>query len=367
MYLKQLHVHGLRNLKHIELSLSPQVNLFHGANGSGKTSLLEAIFLLGRGRSFRSRILNTVINTQEQVCTAYGLRESSGVSTPIGVSRGRQGDFLFKINGQQIAAASALAEALPLLLLNAEGFDLIGGGPQYRRRFIDWGVFHVEHNYRHLMQRYQRVLKQRNSLMRHDRIDEQVLAVWDAEFVELAQQIDCLRKVYLQELLPIVRKIACELSEDLGDVDYSVFPGWDETKDLSEVLLTDRPRDRHLKTTHHGPHRADLRIRIKKQNAADILSRGQLKILAISMQIAQGYLFNNKTGRSGLYLIDDLPAELDIKHRRQVCERLAVLGAQIFVTGVEREGLLNLWSDSANDMKLFHVEQGCIREDRYTG
>ncbi|WP_438957592.1 DNA replication/repair protein RecF [Porticoccus sp.] len=366
MYLKQLHVHGLRNLKHIQLSLSPQVNLFHGPNGSGKTSILEAIFLLGRGRSFRSRVLNTVINTQEQVCTAYGLRESAGVSTPIGVSRGRQGDFLFKINGQQISAASALAETLPLLLLNAEGFDLIGGGPQYRRRFIDWGVFHVEHNYKQLVRRYQRVLKQRNSLMRHDRIDEQMLAVWDTEFVDLAQQINTSRNTYLNDLLPIVKQVACELSEDLGDVDFAVHPGWDEAVGLAEVLLKDRPRDRLLKTTHHGPHRADLRIRIKKQNVSDILSRGQLKVLATAMQVAQGYLFYNKTGRSGLYLIDDLPAELDIKHRQQVCEKLSALGAQIFVTGVERGDLLNLWSESTRDLRLFHVEQGSVREEHCT-
>lgn len=363
MYLKQLHVHGLRNLKHIQLSLSPQVNLFHGANGSGKTSLLEAIFLLGRGRSFRSRILNTVINPQEQACTAYGMRESSGISTPIGVSRSLQGEFLFKINGQQVAAASALAEALPLLLLNAEGFDLIGGGPQFRRRFIDWGVFHVEQNYRLLMQRFQRVLKQRNSLMRHDRMDEEILAVWDAEFVDLAQQINASRNGYLNELLPIVRQVASELSEDLGGVNYTVYPGWDESRDLLEVLRTDRSRDRHLKTTHHGPHRADLRIRIKKQNAGDILSRGQLKVLATAMQIAQGYLLHTKTGRSGLYLIDDLPAELDMKHRQLVCEKLSALGGQVFITGVERRDLLNLWSESASDLRLFHVEQGCVREE----
>ena len=366
MYLKQLHVHGLRNLKHIQLTLSPQVNLFHGPNGSGKTSILEAIFLLGRGRSFRSRVLNTVINTQEQVCTAYGLRESSGVSTPIGVSRGRQGDFLFKINGQPIAAASALAETLPLLLLNAEGFDLIGGGPQYRRRFIDWGVFHVEHNYKQLVRRYQRVLKQRNSLMRHDRIDEQLLAVWDTEFVDLAQQINTSRNAYLNDLLPIVKQVACELSEGLGDVDFIINPGWDEAVGLPEVLHKDRPRDRLLKTTHHGPHRADLRIRIKKQNVSDILSRGQLKVLATAMQVAQGYLFYNKTGRSGLYLIDDLPAELDIKHRQQVCEKLSALGAQIFVTGVERRDLLDLWSETTSEFRLFHVEQGSVREEHCT-
>jgi len=365
MPLTKLDVCGLRNLKPIQLHLSTTFNLLYGSNGSGKTSLLEAAFLLGRGRSFKNRQIQAVINESQAECTVFGLStEPSGREIPLGVTRYRQGSGIFKVGGVSVNTASSLAEALPILLINQDGFNLLEGSPQHRRRFLDWGVFHVEQGYQRQFQRFQRTLKQRNSLLRHVRIDTDLLATWDKELVDSAELITAERKGYLERLLPVLNDVLQELSPELQGVRFALFKGWDEDKTLSEILLEDRSRDQQFKTTHHGPHRADLRIRIDRHNASDVLSRGQLKILAIAMLVAQGYLYHQKTGRHGLYLIDDLAAELDLRHRMLVTRLLGRLGAQVFITGVDKHVLLGLWEGSPPQaIKLFHVEQGEITEE----
>jgi DNA replication and repair protein RecF len=362
MYLQKLDVHGLRNLRQIQLSLSPGANLLYGSNGSGKTSVLEALYLLGRGRSFRTRTLSPVINQNDDNCTVFGLLQKEGKEIPMGVSRSRQGDFLFKVDGEPVTSASSLAEAMPLLILNSDSFHLLDGGPQFRRQFIDWGVFHVEHNYRNTWQRFRRALKQRNSLLRRDRIDEALLVVWDAEFVSLAEQINDYREQYLADLIPRISEVLAELSP-LEGFEFKHYAGWDTTKNLTDVLLADRQRDLQGKTTHHGPHRADLRVRFSKQPANDLLSRGQIKILVTAMQVAQGYLYHEKTGCQCLYLLDDLPSELDIEHRRKVGELLYRLGAQAFITGVVREDLRSSWPEDDKNIRMFHVEHGRIAQE----
>lgn len=362
MHLNKLDVHGLRNLRDIQLSFSPGANLFYGTNGSGKTSLLEAIHLLGRGRSFRTRTLNPVINQDEDSCTVFGLLENENRNIPIGVSRSRQGDFQFKVNGECINSASSLAEAMPLLVLNSESFNLLDGGPQHRRQYVDWGVFHVEHKYRKIWQSFRRALKQRNSLLRHDRIDSAQIDVWDTEFIALAEQIDQHRELYLEELIPRIQWVISELSPMEG-FEFKYYAGWDKTKPLADILTSDRQRDILAKTTGHGPHRADLRVRYNKQVANDVLSRGQVKILVTAMQIAQGFLFHDRTGCQCLYLLDDLPSELDLQHREKVGELLSRLGAQTFITGVVREDVLSTWPKQSEQTSMFHVEHGGITQE----
>ncbi|WP_461519118.1 DNA replication/repair protein RecF [Porticoccus sp.] len=363
MPLTKLDVFGLRNLKSVQLTLSPAVNIFYGNNGSGKTSLLEAVFLLGRARSFRSRILQSVINADEHQCTVFGLTQNLGSAMPVGVTRNRQGGGVFKVGGQAVSAASSLAEALPLLLINQDSFNLLEGSPQHRRRFVDWGVFHVEHGCQQLVQRFQRILKQRNSLLRHDRIGSDLLGVWDQEFEDVACAITTARENYLQQLLPIIRRVLSELSPTLEYVDFELYAGWDNTKPLSSILETDRRRDQQFKTTHHGPHRADLKIRFERHMANEHLSRGQIKILAIAMLLAQGYLFHQRTGRHCVYLVDDLAAELDVHHKKLVGKLLLDMGAQVLITGTDMTLLRDIWTElQPEQIKVFHVEHGQIHE-----
>lgn len=364
MHLDKLDIQGLRNLNHVNLDLSPGVNLFWGGNGSGKTSVLEAIYILSRGRSFRTRNLRAAINHQAPVFTCFGLLSRPGSSSlPLGVSRERSGKMTFKVAGEQIRTASRLAENLPTQLFNSDSFLLLEGSPAYRRRFIDWGVFHVEQSYRDLWVRFQKCLKHRNSLLRHGRIDRLELSVWDREFARLSVLVTRCREEYLEGLLPLVDRTVRRLGLP-GKISFSFNPGWDVNKPLEEVVLPEsHERDRHFGRTHMGPHRSDLKVYWDGRPATDVMSRGQTKILVTALKMAQGFHYRHATGRQCLYLLDDLPAELDADYRKRVGEMLQELGGQVFITGVDKADLERSWPTPTRESfptAVFHVEQGNI-------
>jgi DNA replication and repair protein RecF len=366
MHLQRLAITGLRNLDAVDIALLPGANFFYGANGSGKTSILEAIYLLSRGRSFRTRNLRSVINYHQKDCTCFGalMDENGSGAIPIGVNRNSDGDFTFRIAGEQVRTASQLSELLPVQLLNSDSFQLVDGSPVHRRGFLDWGVFHVEHDYRHLWARFQRCLKHRNSLLRHGRIDPLHLAVWDKEFVQVSEQIAELRSQYLDELLPVFADIGSQLGVVEG-LKLNTTAGWDRTVGLETLLQEGLERDRKVGHTQAGPHRADIRIQVEGKPAAELLSRGQAKILVIALKIAQGFLLKQNRGRQCIYLLDDLPAELDASHRHKVGALLQKMGVQVMITGVDRTDLEASWPESNGAdrlVRVFHVEHGRVQD-----
>jgi len=362
MFLQKLSIHGVRNIRHAELNLSPRANLFFGMNGSGKTSVLESIHLLSRGRSFRSRHLKDLISRGQQDCTVFGSVKDSArnTSTSIGVRRDLNSKFVFKVDGELVNSASRLSQTLPLQLLNADSFDLLTGPPAIRRAFVDWGVFHVEHGFRQDWATLQRCLKQRNSLLRHAKIDPLQLSIWDKEFCALAERVSSARQAYLARLMPILNQVA----EELGlaeDISFQLYCGWKEDLPLLEQLKASLQRDRKAGFTQVGPHRAELKILTGGSLAANILSRGQAKMLVSALKLAQGKLFYRDAGHNCLFLLDDLPSELDAIHREKLGNMLFDMGVQMFLTGVELNDIKGLWgSRLPEEHQMFHVEQGGI-------
>lgn len=360
MYIKKLDVHRLRNLERVQLSFCPSANLIYGINGSGKTSLLEAIYLLGRGRSFRSRNIRSVIQHEAADCVVFGILHAPEEQRdiPVGVQRTSKGEFQFKVDGAPVASASDLVEELPLQLLNSDSFGLLEGGPLNRRQFLDWGVFHVEHTYPALWKAYQRCLKHRNSLLRRDRIDGSELALWDSEFARLGEQVHEARKRYLGAFKPVFERVLGELS-DVPGISFGYQPGWDHQAPLLDVLKAGIDRDQRTRTSNYGAHRADLRIKASGRSANEVLSRGQIKTVVCAMRIAQGYLYHQVTDKQCVYLLDDLPSELDAEHRRRVGRLLQELGAQVFITGVFQDDLRASWPNEG-EVAMFHVEHGVV-------
>lgn len=351
----------MRNIQSATLpDLSP-INIFYGSNGAGKTSVLESIHLLSTARSFRSHKLKPLINSDMDSCVSYGEVDILGSGyQPVGVQRFRSSSSpaVIKVAGKAVKSASALAENLPIQTLNSDSFKLLDGSPAIRRQFLDWGVFHVEHAFHPLWVDTQRCLKQRNSLLRHDRIDDSQLSVWTEEFIALAMKLDALRAQYFEQLVPVFNDTLDKLV-DIEGLKLTYYRGWDREKSLAEVVASNRNREVEQGFTVSGPHRCDLRLRYRAQNAADLLSRGQQKLVVCALRVAQGYLLSKETGRSCVYLVDDLPAELDKYHRTALCKLLEELQCQIFITCVDNKDLSECWSKDAS-IKMFHVEQGSI-------
>lgn len=364
--LLSVDVHGVRNLVSGRLELDADVCLFTGSNGSGKTSVLEAVWMLASGRSFRTRALRSVISYDSDELTVAGqVVRTGGGRERIGVTRRRDGSTDLRVAGERVGATSELARRLPVQLVNPESIELVVGAPAVRRRFLDWGTFHVEHDFLDVWKRFQRALAQRNALLRQvgraGGRDEE-FEFWEALFAETALRLHQQRTDYIELL---VRPLQENLAKLGGNPDIRVRyqAGWDALDDEAALrlrLAEQRAGDRELGYTRGGPQRADLKLQINGRGAADALSRGQQKVLACALLLAQGQVFADQTGTRSVYLVDDLPAELDRVHRVRMGRALAALPAQVLVTAVQADLVLDGLA-AERPVRMFHVEQGRIQ------
>jgi DNA replication and repair protein RecF len=362
--LTKLAITNFRNIDTAELNPSLGFNLFYGVNGSGKTSVLEAIHLLALGRSFRSHLQKPVIKDGETTAIVYG--ETSEVQT-LGVQRFLRGSQIIHLNGKKPDSVAALTRSLPLQLINSTTFQILEGGPRERREFLDWGVFHVEHPFFAHWRNAKIALVNRNSLLREGANSAEV-EPWSIALAKSALQIDLLRSAYVAALkIELQALIETLLSQELSrKFQFSYWRGWDPDLELFQQMETDMAKDRRYGFTTSGPHKADLYFQFDGVHAADLLSRGQLKLFICALKIAQSRLLYRSTERHCVFLIDDLPAELDSINREKICVLLAELQDQIFISSIEEGSLLPQIlsaSDSReSQVQVFHVKHGTIND-----
>lgn len=362
MSIQKLNVMDIRNLKSISFQPSPVINLFVGLNGSGKTSILEAIHMLALARSFRTSKIKPVIRAGHEKYTIFGVIDSFkyASSLSVGVSRGLYDAMSqIRVAGEVVKSSSELARLIPIQVINPDTFRLLEGSPKLRRGFMDWGLFHVKHKvFFPAWKRMQKALKQRNHLLRHGRVTSAEISPWNHEFIQAALLIDKLRYSYIDQLLPYFNQMLKALCR-LDQVKINYYRGWDKDQELSTILDKGLAKDTLSGYTHSGPQRADLRVKVGKINALDRLSRGQIKLLVCALKLAQGHLLSDVTGNKCIFLIDDLVSELDIRHQRALCHLLQEMKNQVFITCVEEKALADFWLPNI-DYKVFHVKQGTV-------
>ena len=354
MLLQQLSIQGLRNLKPVKLDFA-QLNVIYGDNGSGKTSVLEAIHYLALGRSFRTHLASRVINYDSDDFILFGRTQGHA----IGLQRFRQGDVTIKIDGQKAKKLTELLDHLPLQLITPESFDLLTGGPKNRRQFVDWGVFHMEPDFFAIWNKCKRLLKQRNSLLKR-KASYKEISYWDRELVQYSQQLSELRNRYINSFNRVLQGIIERFLPDI-EITVSYSQGWDKKSDLTQLLEKNYPRDLALGYTTAGPHKADLRLRCGKIPVDDALSRGQLKLLVCALRIAQGVHLNTQVDKQTIYLVDDLSSELDQQKRQVLIDQLVDTNAQLFLSVIDSDQIKQQTSKYQTNM--FHVEHGVITQD----
>jgi DNA replication and repair protein RecF len=355
--INKLQITQFRNIGQETMFPAHSVNIITGENGSGKSSILEAIHVLGLGRSFRNTQQTPLIQQGSRECTVFGVLDS-GIS--LGASRSLDDQPQVRVNGDKATSSAELASHLPFQLLNSDAFRLLEGGPKTRRQFIDWGVFHVEHRFHQHWREFKRCLQQRNALLKKKAPRVQIIP-WTEEFVRHAEIIDQQRKRYLDQFLPVLEVMLKELIH-IENLSFSYYRGWGE-EGLAEALDRNLERDTSIGHSGPGPQRADLKIKMGNQYADDILSRGQQKLLVSAMKLAQGAYLAETSSQRCMFLIDDLPAELDKANRIKVCKLLKQLGGQLFITGTHDQELLDTIQESGftdTEYKLFHVKHGRI-------
>lgn len=361
--LLSLEIQNVRNLKQVKLDCAPGFNLVQGINGSGKTSLLEAIHLLGLARSFRTHIAKRVIQYDTEQFSVFGRLKVADRNNPmpIGIARSRDGQAQLRLDGEAAEGAAALAEYLPLQLIHPNSHHLLEEGPKLRRQFLDWGVFHVEHGFLPAWQQFNRLLKQRNAALRMGAQSAQIQH-WNEGLVPLAESLDEMRRKYIAAFTPVFLAISTDLQSLGDDVSLSYERGWPADTPLAELLEANIDKDSERGYTYYGPQRADLSIRVGGILAQHRVSRGQQKLLVCALRLAQGMLLKELTGKSCLYLVDDLAAELDSVHLQRIVQRLSNLESQVFITGVDTDPLSQLLNKMDVSHTMFHVEHGVIEE-----
>ncbi len=354
MTIERLDIQHLRNISRARLEFGGQFNVITGINASGKTSLLEAIYLLGTGRSFRTNRLQHIIQTEnEQFTVSTRLRSEGGALITTGMALNKKGRIL-RVDGKNARSSAQLAELLPLQLINQQSFNLIDEGPAYRRKFLDWGVFHVEHGFFSVWQRYTRALKQRNAALKSGNQDTRA---WEREMSGAAVHLHEMRQAYIDALRPLLQQSVLDMLE-IDDISLDYRPGWDIEQSLADILVQETEQDRRQGFTRYGPQRADLVFKRSGVAAKERLSRGQQKLLVSALVLGQARLLATKQARRSTVLIDDITAELDSTHCARLMAALAETGAQLVVTAIDAETVPLVENI---DTRMFHVEHGIVK------
>lgn len=337
----------------LKMECHPEINVIIGPNGSGKTSLLEAIYLLSRGKSFRTAKRQSLWRRGGDGFSLHAM-----MSSPLGRTieltlNASATSWCFRLQGEPVKALSELPSLLPVQLLDPRTMPLISGSPAERRRFLDWGLFHVEPTFHAHWRTYQRALDQRNAALRAGS-PSLVLTGWEQAMIRHGLALSELRSTYISHLLPLIKPCLDKL-DCPGELECRYHPGWPREKSLEEALLSSRSRDRAQGFSSVGPHRADLLIRVDGHTAFQHMSRGEEKRWTYALLLAQVSHLHMTTGQRPIILIDDPVSELDQSHWQRLSRLLAELPAQRFVTLIDPAH-----ADPYIGGALFHVEQGVL-------
>ncbi len=353
MWVRHLRLCNIRNLVDVTMAPSQEWNILYGDNGAGKTSVLEGLSMLGRGRSFLTARTEPLIRTGHESLTAFcRVVNSAGAEHSVGMERGHQTARLH-LDGAKHRELSGVVRLVPLQVLTPRSHELVEGPAGRRREFLDWGVFHVEHAFQGAWQRYHKALRQRNASLR---MAAAKVNVWDHELTSQAARIDRWRADYVSSFMPHFQRVVDELGL-APEVSVSYFRGWADGVELADRLREGTGEDRRRGYTSAGPHRADLRISVGKQRAALVISRGQQKLVVAALHLAQARVYAESRGETSIILLDDVASELDANKRLRLLEILGEMPVQTFISCI---GANDVRVPATKDRRMFHVEHGRV-------
>ncbi|MCP5447164.1 MAG: DNA replication/repair protein RecF [Chromatiaceae bacterium] len=347
-----IRINDFRNLTDCELKPDSTMNFIYGGNGSGKTSLLEAIYILSRGRSFRDKQLQNGVQIGKNSFTLFGIKTEQNKNKTIGINYSKKGANI-RIEGERVSKLSVLARETPIHIITPRSQEIIENGSGIRRRFLDWGVFHVEPLFQHFLSRYHRALAQRNSALREN---SSSVALWNRELVESGVKVAEYRKNYFQQL-KLMFEEQLRLLDTSIELEMVLYGGWTSNKGLQEVLQDNFSGDEKCKYTRMGPHRADIIFKVKNFKLSKLASRGQIKLAVFGLFFAQANLIKSLSNKESILLVDDLSSELDNKNVDRLIDLMLSQKKQIFISTTDQKIRI-----PTNEGKMFHVEHGLVEE-----
>jgi len=370
--INRIFLNNFRNLDNQTVELGAPIAILTGANGAGKTSFLEAVYTVLNGKSFRSSQTDNIVSlgcSDRSFLIRAEIVRTRNEAITLAIKKSSTEKYIAKIDSDLVESISQLALVCPTQIVEPKSFNLLDGGAGKRRRFLDWGVFHVEHNFSHAWKHYLSCLKQRNALLKTSRLDSSLLKSWDQQLALYGATIANDRahcfSLFKEELGAVLEDLLPH--HVVGKLEFSLYQGWSTELGLLDALTKSGSKDIKTKTTNVGPHRADVKIKYQGLPAVEGLSRGQQKLLALAFQLAYVGLVAKKSNASPLLLLDDVCSELDDVNSGKLFRFLSDHQVNVIATAVDPEGIKRVLTGTnlVDKARMFHVEHGKISTLEY--
>ena len=356
MPITKISINNFRCFKNLELSLSPGINFFFGSNGSGKTSILESVFIFSSGKSFKSSNLTPLINYDNDKFTLKGFDNKKGYIVEIEKSKNKT--ISISLNNNK-TNTSKLVKEFPCTPIHNNTFSFADASPDFRRKLVDRSIFIAEDNFSKVWFSFYRSLRQRNFLIKNNRISD--IYNWNTKLTDEAEKLTKYRKDFFEKTLNEFYLLINLLKpEDVFDffnfIKIEFSQGWSPEKSYLDVLNENKDIDIKRRSTTSGPHKSDIKFFINDIDARQILSRGEQKFFSIIWSCAQHEVLKKYYEIDATLLIDDIKSELDERVFKLFGDLLNHINTQVIFSCID-DCFSSKITSSFNEFKKFHVEQ----------
>ena len=364
MILKRISILNYKNLEQVELTFSPKLNCFLGQNGMGKTNLLDAVYFLSFCKSAGNPIDSQNIRHDADFFVIQGFYEAAGGTLEevyCGMKRRQKKQF--KRNKKEYTRLSDHIGFLPLVMVSPADTELIAGGSDGRRRFMDVVISQYDKEYLDALIRYNKALVQRNTLLKSEQpVEDELFVVWEEMMAKAGEVVYRKREAFVNEFIPIFQSFYSFISQDREQVGLSYRSHARDTS-LLEVLRESRERDRIMGFSLKGIHKDDLEMLLGDFPIKREGSQGQNKTYLVALKLAQFDFLHRAGNTVPLLLLDDIFDKLDASRVEQIVKLVAGdRFGQIFITDTNREHLDNILHKVGGDYRMFRVDQGMVSE-----
>ena len=341
MWIKKIKIKNFRNYESEEINLEKNINIFYGQNAQGKTNIIESIFLCSLGKSFRTKKDKEMIKLNEQNAVVEVEYEKSDRDGKIKIEIGNKKNIY--LNGIKIKKLSELLGNLNIVIFTPDDINILKGGPQNRRRFLDIMISQLRPNYMHILNLYIKTVEQRNNYLRQikeEHKDENLLEIWDEKLAEYAIKIYEYRKEFIKKIIKKLDIIHKNITNNAEQIELDYITECDSKEKYLKLLKERRKLDIIKGFTTKGVHRDDFMIYINKKDIKIFGSQGQNRTAMLSLKLAELQVIYDEIGEYPILLLDDFMSELDKTRRKNFLENIE--GTQVIITGTEKLDIENL-------------------------
>ena len=353
MWINKIKIKNFRNYEEEEINLEKNINIFYGENAQGKTNIIEAIFLCSMGKSFRAKKDKEMIKLDKENALIEIEYQKSDRDGKIKIELANKKTVY--VNGIKIKKLSELLGNIHIVIFTPDDINILKGGPQNRRRFLDIMISQLKPNYMHNLNLYLKTLEQRNNYLRQikeEGKEESLLEIWDEKLAEYAYNVSSYRNYFIEKIKNKIKNIHNEITDYKEDIDIEYITECLDKNKFLELLKQRRKLDIIKGFTTKGVHRDDFMIYINKKELDIYGSQGQHRTAILSLKLSELNIINEEIGEYPILLLDDFMSELDQKRRNHFLEKIE--NTQVIITCTDKIDVEN------KNILIYNVKDGKV-------